>query len=162
MIAFDPSSLSATKVAALQPGQVFCYRDSSAYKLALRVAHGDRPAWLNLSGEHAFMLDSLRERSSELRVLPLPIAASDLRIRVDHSSGSQDMSENVAGRLVFGEGTAHIATSWKDTDRRYFNTVECDKWAVGTEYEPRFVFERWALTYRDESGQWVDLVARSP
>lgn len=162
MIAFDPSSLSATEVATLQPGQLFCYHDSSGYKLALRIATSERAAWLNLSGEDSFLLDCLRDRLSKLRVLPLPIAASDLRIRFDHSSGSQDLGNHVPGRLLFGEAKAHIATQWRGSERRYSNTVECNTWSTGNEYEPRFVFERWSLVYRDESGQWVDVVNRVP
>ena len=163
MIAFDPSSLSAGDVSALQPGQLFCHRNRGEdYQLALRVAGEDRPSWLNLTGEHAFLLDCVRERPSSLRVLPLPITPGELRIRVDHSSGAHNFNENIAGRLVFGDGKAHIATCWRDSDPRYFNTVQCDGWAVRSEYEPRFIFERWALSYRDECGQWVDLVTRSP
>ena len=163
MIAFDPSSLSAGYVSALPPGQLFCHRSRGEdYQLAIRVGGPEPAGWLNLTGEHAFLLDCLRDPSSTLRVLALPIMPSELRMRVDFASGAQDVSENIAGRLVFGEGKAHIATWWKGSDPRYFNTVECDRWAEGREGQPRFIFERWALTYRDESGDWIDLVTRTP
>jgi len=35
-----------------------------------------------------------------------------------------------------------------------------DNWWRGSVGSPSFVFTRWALSYVDESGRWVDLVRR--
>lgn len=162
MIAFDLSSLSATQVANLKPGQLFWYCGSNACVLALRLDWSDQVAWLNLSGENAFRMDCLSKQKRELLALPMPIEASDLRIRVDHASGSLDLADNAPGRVVFEDEGALIAARWIDLDHRYFNAVVWGNWRGLTGVQPKFAFERWALSYRDESGQWVDLVTRVP
>lgn len=166
MLPFGLRDLQVTALAELQPGATFIHTDrNGGQHLAVALAQ-DRPghpAWLNLDGPGAFQLHTM-DRPHRVSVLSLGIPADRLRLRVDRSSAVSDNSRHEPGHLVFPNGGhACIAVVWpgmEDMDRRY--VVELGGWACTVDSSPSFMFDRWSLSFADETGEWVDLVTRAP
>ena len=94
--------------------------------------------------------------------MPLPYEPEQLRIRIDESSSSDDFGEHHLGQLlVSADNGLCIAAEFPDlANKNYRNVANLKGWKLDRVSEPRFAFNRWALSVVDEAGQWVDLVKR--
>lgn len=83
---------------------------------------------------------------------------------MDRASAVSDNSRHELGRLVFPNGGhACIAVVWPGLeDKDYRNVVELGGWTCTVDSSPSFMFDRWSLSFADETGEWVDVVTRAP
>lgn len=158
MLPFDLARTSEQVVGALKPGQLFFHRHRGVVALAIRL-HGRNAWWLNLTGNKAFQFGE--DEDGQKKVLVPNISVESVKLRVDQSSCTADSSAHRIGQLLFEDGKAGIAAVWGDRDpEEYRNVMRLDDWSQSDMWQPRYIFDRWALSYLDESSQWVDLVRR--
>jgi len=162
MLPVDLARISAQHVGILKPGQFFLHRELGATSLAMRL-NEEAAWWVNFTGSKAFRLSALDH--GRMTVLALGIEPERVKLRIDQTSTASNFTEHRIGQLLFDEeGKAGIAVVWGDDKdpQEYKNVVRLDGWHLDSIWQPRCIFDRWALSYLDEAGQWVDLVRREP
>ena len=160
MISMGFANTSVRPLSELQPGQFFLHRQMDTVSLAIKInwMTSSGSAWLNLTGSNAFKLDA--DTHGRKNVLHANIDLTRLQLRIDHTSLPPDDRQHPLGKVVMDDrGKAGIAVVWtglEDKDHR--NVILLDGWEQTSVYTPSFIFDRWALSYPDETSQWVDLV----
>lgn len=159
MLAFDPKELSTKNITDLAPGQLFHYISMGESRLALSLApRSAHPIWLNLTGKLQFHLDTFERLPARMRVLPLPIPPNEYRIRADFSS-VMSSEEHRLGALVFAsDQKCCVAVRWGDSDEFDRHVADLDTLDFREQAGVNFRIPRWALSYLDESGQWLDIL----
>lgn len=145
--------------------QFFLHKTASEYAVTIMVA-SDQTGQLicKLSGETAFQFESFDTRQSQrTTVLPLPLSTEDLRLRIDPASHVADPYEESPGRMIVlpGQG-ACIYAEWHKPGHDAPNLLNLSTLDYDYLEKPTFGFDRWLLSYIDETGRWSDLVSRSP
>lgn len=164
MLPFDLASLAAAKLSNLKTGDFFLYEsnnDPSAIAVVLPPLDDDEVHFMTLTGSEAFKLRTV-EDAERSDVLPLRLDAKRIKLRIDLNSGVKRQGGFAIGRIVFG-GSMHaaIAGTYHDLPYdRYYNAVSLKDFDVHQVATPRFVYDKWALSYIDDAGQWTDLVRR--
>lgn len=163
MHVFKPSQTPRT-FANLKPLDLFIHdtvQDDQALGIVLPQENERVLRVLCLSGKDAFYIRDYESRHLQERIaLPLGIESQQLMLRVDFSPRpiSQHATPEL-GRLIFNEAGSAAIEAMFGPDRGTPTPclVAIPDWTKENRRNPRFVFNRWALSYLDESKQWVDL-----
>lgn len=165
MLPHGIKDLRVVELTAVKPGSFFFHIEKSKSVLAVAMVRHDeaKPMWLNLDGPFAFELQETAKTSYVKRVLVLNVP-DRLQLRIDHTSLVASNEVHQIGRLVVDEeDAACIAAVWPHLEKEgYRNAVALKSWIQTQLGDSRFVFDTWALSYVDDSGQWIDLVKRGP
>lgn len=164
MLTFNLSELTLCKLPTVALKQLFLHKTASGYAVALLI-EADKKGQLicTLTGETAFQFEDFNPRLNRPAVLPLPISVADLRLRVDPVSHVVDPHEESPGRLiVLPDQGACIYAEWYRRLDDVPNLLSLSTWEPAYSGKPVFGFDRWSLSYIDETGRWSDLVSRSP
>jgi len=160
MFTFDRSLISVGSISQLEPGQFFIAGDTNGSFVGLRIKDVQgNPAWLILTGENAFQFDMAQRGSKAAFKISIPTGG--IKLRVDQASIASNSDHRVGQLVVDAANSAGIAALWPDlADKNYRNIVRIDTWAQSNRDGDALLFDRWALSYVDEAGQWVDIVRR--
>lgn len=158
LIAFDYASLA--------PRDFFIHEsvsDDQALGLVLPNDDSEILQILTLTGKEAFVVREFeRVYNKSHPALPLKVDHDRVRLRVEISDSTPASVKHQPGRLVVGnhqEPSIEVMLA-PDGGRPAQRTVSLKDWKLGHARQPKFAFDRWSLSYIDESGQWVDLVRR--
>ena len=161
MLTFQPDKFIACNLSQMNPGNVFFIRETGQYHLSVLLeASNNNFLFLPMTGKRSFQFQTADVTRSPPKVLRLPVSTTDLRIRVDHHSGIPDAAEAGLGKLVVcPEHGPCITAEWPGhEDDGYCNALRLSDWSQAQVGTVRFAFQKWALSYLDESNSWVDVI----
>ncbi len=164
MLPLDIAKTRIVELSTLNPGEFFFHKSSGEFHLGvLLIGDEQHCQWLKLTGPNAFTLARLPSRGRE-KVLRFIAVHNALRLRIKGTDSPKQYSDHQVGQLIFdSEVGACIAVQWPDMDpQHYKHVVAVDSWNSGQMASPSGgVLDNWAISFVDESGQWVDLVSRN-
>ena len=163
----DTASFKLSPLGSLIAGQTFYLFEDGQLSLHVipDVSDPRHVVTMALSGPQAFLLTK-RSRIGSSGVLPTGIAPARMRLRLDMASARFSVKEHLVGNVAVGgnAGGPRITTAWvgdSPADVEYSkHGLVLDSWEYVSAENPVYLFERWAWSYVDDAGQWVDLVNR--
>jgi hypothetical protein len=169
MHALDPQTFRPVTVADIKPGDIFYIYETGALipAVGIDVHDENKRVWLRLAGPKAFLFDEARNTNAKM-VLRLPLEAQRVRLRVDFSClSTSDESQHHIGQVATDQSDGvWIHGAWPQSDmdarREYRQGARLAGWQYGANYQPRLRFDRWALSYIDDAGEWITIAAREP
>lgn len=149
MISFSLDRLVAAQIADIEPGEFFIWGGVLAVLLAPPASDCTEARLMTLSGDNAFQLNLLDVHYRD-QVLPLKLDPPGIRLNVDFASATSLLQNHQRGRLIFssGGGACISAAYTHPRDRMFMPAAVLKDWSVRNVSEPRFGFDRWALTYQ--------------
>lgn len=159
MISFSLDRLVGAQIADIEPGEFFIWEEVLAVLLTPPTSGGMEARLMTLSGDNAFQLNLLDVHYRD-QVLPLKLDPAGIRLNVDFTSATSLLENHRRGRLIFsrGGGACISAVHTNPRDRMFTPAAVLKDWTVCNMSEPKFGFDRWALTYQSEAGESGDLV----